>query len=281
MRALIASAAAVLAVLGLAGAAQAAPSVEIKDAVARVTVIPENRTDVKVEMLTTNPDLPITIEVRGDRTVVNGGLRWNRIRDCRSHNGRVMVMVRDVGEVTWEKMPQIVIRVPLNVEVGADGAVFGAIGRADSVDLANAGCGDWQVANVKGELKVSVAGSGDTKAGTSGNVRISIAGSGDVLTSDVGGGAEVNVAGSGDVHLSSINGDLSVSVAGSGDVTVDRGSAPDVRVNIAGSGDTDFGGTAGALKANIMGSGDVHVAAVTGDVHKAVMGSGDVVVGGH
>jgi hypothetical protein len=281
MRALIAATAAAVAILGLAGAARAAPSVEIKDAVARVTVIPENRSDVKVEMLSTNSDLPIKVEVRGDRTIIDGGLRWNRIRDCRSHNGQVSVNVREVGDVTWEKMPQIAIRVPMNVDVEAGGAVFGSIGRSDSVALGNAGCGDWQVANVKGEMKVSVAGSGDTKVGTSGNARISIAGSGDVLAADVAGGAEVNVAGSGDVHLRSINGPLSVSVAGSGDVNVDEGSATDMRVNIAGSGDTSFGGTAATLKANIMGSGDVHVGAVTGDVHKAVMGSGDVVVGGH
>ena len=49
--------------LGLAlaaGAAQAA-EVEIKDAVARVTVIPEARSDIKVEFLTTNSDLPLEI----------------------------------------------------------------------------------------------------------------------------------------------------------------------------------------------------------------------------
>jgi hypothetical protein len=277
MRALIVTAA--LAALGLSTAAQAAPSVEIKDAVARVVVIPENRTDVKVEFLTTNPDLPITVETRGDKVIVNGGLHHNRIRDCRSHNGNVSVEVREVGNVTWEKMPQIVIRTPMAVDLGAGGAVFGSIGRADSVDLANAGCGDWTVGNVKGRLKISTAGSGDTSVGMSGEVRISIAGSGDVRTAEVAGPAEVNVAGSGDVRLLSINGDLSISVAGSGDVTVAGGNSPDVRVNIAGSGDTDFRGTAGNLKANIMGSGDVHVDAVTGEIHKAVMGSGSVSVG--
>lgn len=283
MRALIVSALAAFTAMGagvaLAGAAQAAPSVVVKDAVARVVVIPENRTDVKVEFLTTNPDLPITVDQHGDRTILNGGLRWNKIRDCRTHNGEVTVKVHDVGEVTWEKMPQIVIRTPMNVDVGADGAVFGSIGRADSVDLDNAGCGDWTVANVKGGLKVNVAGSGDTKAGTAGDIRVNIAGSGDVATAEVGGGADINVAGSGDVHLRSIGGDLNVSVAGSGDVVVDGGAAPQVRVNIAGSGDTDFGGTAGSVKANIMGSGDVRVAHATGDVHKAVMGSGDVIIG--
>ena len=48
---LLAAAAAALAAAGAASAA----SVEVKDAVARVTVIPENRTDVKVEFIAANP----------------------------------------------------------------------------------------------------------------------------------------------------------------------------------------------------------------------------------
>nr|MBP7650618.1 hypothetical protein [Phenylobacterium sp.] len=44
----------------IAGAANAA-SVEVKDAVARVVVIPESRQDIKVEFLTTNPSLPLQV----------------------------------------------------------------------------------------------------------------------------------------------------------------------------------------------------------------------------
>jgi len=46
------------AAVSAAGVAQAAPSVKIKDAVARVVIIPENRSDIKVEFLTTNASLP-------------------------------------------------------------------------------------------------------------------------------------------------------------------------------------------------------------------------------
>jgi hypothetical protein len=264
---------------GMASAAQAGPSVAIRNAVARVTVIAENRSDVKVEFLTTNPDLPIHVATRGDRVIIDGDLRHNRIHGCRTHGGRPVVSVRDVGEVTWEKMPQVVIRTPMAVDVGADGAVFGSVGRADSVDLANAGCGDWTVANVKGQLKISNAGSGDTRTGSAAEIRVNVAGSGDVRTAAIGGPVSVNIAGSGDVRVGSIAGPLAVSVAGSGDVVVGGGNAPEVHVNIAGSGDTDFAGTAGEVSANIMGSGDVRVAVVTGQIHKAIMGSGSVIVG--
>lgn len=277
MRALIVTAA--LAALGLGTAAQAAPSVEIKDAVARVVVIPENRTDVKVEFLTTNPDLPITVETRGDRVVVDGGLRFNRIQGCRSHNGRVTVDVRDVGQVTWEKMPQIVVRTPMNVEVASGNAVFGSIGRSDSVELSNGGCGDWKIANTKGDLRVNIGGSGDTEAGSASSLRVNIGGSGDVRTAEIGGGVDIKIGGSGDVSVLSISGPLSSTIGGSGDVTVKGGQSPDVSITIGGSGDTTFEGTAGNVRATIAGSGDVRITRVTGEVHKAVVGSGDVIIG--
>src|SRR5512143_2966080 len=86
-------------VLGAAGAAQAA-SVQIKDAVARVTVIPENRADVRVEVLASNPRLPLKIRSLGGRTIVDGDL-GRRIRDCRGSGENVRVQVRGVGEIGW------------------------------------------------------------------------------------------------------------------------------------------------------------------------------------
>ena len=47
--------------LALAAGVAHAASVEIKDAVARVVVIPEARSDIKVEFLTTNPSLPLQV----------------------------------------------------------------------------------------------------------------------------------------------------------------------------------------------------------------------------
>ena len=67
-----------------ASAAAAAPSVEIRDAVARVTVVPEDRADVKVEMITTNASLPIEVRTSGMQTVIDGKLA-HRISNCQSH----------------------------------------------------------------------------------------------------------------------------------------------------------------------------------------------------
>jgi hypothetical protein len=278
MRALLLLATAAAA-LGFAGAASADPSVKVKDAVARVVVIPEARGDVKVEFLTTNQSLPLQIRQNGSTTVIDGGLRMNRINGCNTVMGKTVVHVRGVGDVKWEDIPQVVVRVPLKAEIGAGGAVFGSVGRTDSLELSNAGCGDWTVANVKGRFELSQAGSGDTKAGSAGSAEINIAGSGDVSTKEIGGDLEINIAGSGGVTAASVNGKLETNIAGSGDVTISGGHSRSVEVSVMGSGDVNFDGVADNVEVSVAGSGDVRVAKATGNVHKSVAGSGDVVIG--
>jgi hypothetical protein len=269
--------AAAAAALGAAGAANAA-LVEVKDAVARVTVIPENRTDVKVEVLQANPRLPIEVRTFAGQTIVDGGLR-RRIHGCRGRGENIRVQVRGEGEVSWRDMPQIVIHTPRDVDLDAGGAVWGSVGRSASLRLGNAGCGDWTVANVEGAMRISQAGSGDTHAGSAGATKVRVAGSGDTVVGDVKGGLDVDIAGSGDVTVASVDGPMEVHVAGSGDVKVAAGHATTMGVTVAGSGDVNFGGVADSLKARIAGSGDVRARQVTGSVSKTVMGSGGVTIG--
>lgn len=279
MRALLLLATAAAASTAFAGAASADPSVKIKDAVARVVVIPEARSDVKVEFLTTNQSLPLEIRQNGGTTTIDGGLRRNRINGCNTVMGKTVVHVRGVGDVKWDDIPQIVIRTPMDAQVGAGGAVFGSVGRTDHLELSNAGCGDWTVSNVKGKFELNQAGSGDTKAGSAGSAEINIAGSGDVTTQEIGGDLEVNIAGSGGVSSASVNGKLEANIAGSGDVTVRGGRSRSVEVSIMGSGDVTFDGEARDVEVSVAGSGDVRVAKATGNVHKSVAGSGDVIIG--
>ncbi|WP_299007850.1 DUF2807 domain-containing protein [uncultured Caulobacter sp.] len=267
------------AAVSAAGVAQAEPSVKIKDAVARVVIIPESRPDIKVEFLTTNASLPLTVRNEGDKVVIDGDLRMSRINGCNSRNGKTWVKVRGVGDVAYENIPQVAIRTPMDVRVGAGGAVFGDIGRSDSVELGNAGCGNWTVANTKGKLEVSQAGSGDTRTGSASSAEISIAGSGDVSTQAIGGDLEVNIAGSGDVSVASIGGKLEGNIAGSGDIAVAGGRSRAVEVSVMGSGDVTFKGEADQVEVSVMGSGDVRIAKVNGPIKKHVAGSGDVIIG--
>jgi hypothetical protein len=266
------------AAVALAACAASAASVEVKDAVARITVIPENRTDVKIDVIQANSRLPLEVRTFAGRTIVDGRL-GRRIRDCRGSGENVTVHVRGVGEVPWREMPQVVIHTPRDVDLDAGGAVWGSVGRSASLKLGNAGCGDWTVGNVEGSMRVSQAGSGNTRAGSAAQAKIRVAGSGDTALGDIRGGLDVDIAGSGDVTAASVAGPFGVHVAGSGDVKVASGHATTMNVAVAGSGNVDFGGTADSLRARIAGSGDVRAREVKGPVSKTVMGSGGVTIG--
>ena len=264
---------------GFAAPSAQAATVEIEDAVARVTVVPENRKDIKVEVISANSRLPLKVRTMGERTIIDGDLD-RKIRSCKSSGETSTVHVRDVGDVSWSEMPQVVIRTPRDVKIEAGGAVFGSVGRSATLELGNAGCGDWTIANVEGAARVSQAGSGDTRMGSSGQLRVRVAGSGDVAAADVRGSLEVNIAGSGSASVRSVNGPLEVGIAGSGDVEIGGGRATTMKVSVAGSGDVDFRGSADSLRARIAGSGDIHVNQVKGEISKSIMGSGSVRVGG-
>lgn len=262
-----------------ADAARSAPTVEIKDAVARVTVAPEDRADIRVEIVTQNRQLPLKVRQVGARTVVDGGLGGQKIRGCRGVGRDVAARVAGLGEFAVRDMPHVVVRAPRSVDVYAGGAVFGSVGRTRNLTLGAAGCGDWTLANVEGRLQVSLAGSGGARAGTAAQAKLRVAGSGDIATGAVRGPLEVDVAGAGDVRVQSMSGPLTVHVAGSGDVLIEQGRASAARVTVAGSGNVIFGGVAETLNARVTGSGDVRVRAVRGQVRKAVVGAGKVRIG--
>lgn len=262
--------------LSLATGAQAAPSVEVRDAVARVVVTPEARQDVQVDFLTTNPSLPLTIRTEGQRVIVDGDLDRS-IRACHARGARSSVTVGGIGEVAYADMPQVVIRTPMAVDLKIGGAVFGVVGRSQSLRIANAGCGDWTLANVSGKLDAALAGSGDLRAGSAGAATLRLTGSGNMAARQISGPLAVDLAGSGDVTVASLIGSsLKISLAGSGDVGVEAGKVDAMSASVAGSGDVRFDGEARSLQAAIVGSGDIRVRKVTGTVSRSVIGSGDI-----
>ena len=262
----------------IAGAAAAAPSVDIRHAAARVVVYPEARADVAVSVQQANPRLPLTITRMGDQVIVDGGLGW-RVGSCHSRFGVRGVGVFGIGDIRYDQLPLIIVHAPLDAKIGAGSAVYGVINRSRTLDFANAGCGDWTIANVAGHARISQSGSGDSRVGSVAAADVNVSGSGNVQLQAIGGGLNANVAGSGDIAAASVDGVLNARVAGSGDVKVAAGQAPAINARIAGSGDVTFGGVAGRVSASIAGSGDVRVRTVTGPVSKQVAGSGEVLVG--
>jgi len=262
-----------------AGAASAEPTLEIKNAVASVIVVPETRNDIEVRILRSDPSLPPFRVTRFmGRTVVDGRL-WGRVGGCDGGPPHRSVFVRGVGEVTADTAPAIVVRTPFDARVVAGGAVWGRIGYSSSLALTGAGCGDWLIADVRGPLKLVEAGAGDAHAGSAGAADLVTAGSGSISIREVRGPVKATDAGLGDIEIGEAGGPMKLSVAGSGKVRVDGGRVSAMDVAVAGSGDVAMRGEVGELKASVIGSGDIDVARVTGPVSKTVVGSGEVRIG--
>jgi len=259
--------------LAAAGAVQAAPEIDIRNAIVRVTIIPEARGDVAVSVVRANGREPLKVTTAGEVTTIDGGLRSP---GCYSLFGGPGAFIWGIGNIGYDQMPQVVIRTPRNVRVVANGAVFGAIGPGDSVDLTNGGCGDWNVADQTGPLRVRLSGSGDVRAGSVGLADLVVSGSSDVRLRTVRNGLYAVISGSGDVTADAVDGPLRARIGGSGDVRVRGGAVTDMDVTVSGSGDVKLGGVAQTLTAQVSGSGDVSAARVTGAVVKHVSGSGDV-----
>lgn len=295
MKAILLTAVAAVTAAATPALAQNGPGVQIENAVARVAVIVEDRSDVAVEVEQGSSGLPaLRVTRRGSSIHIDGdlgrrmaGVRMgDRVQSCRSGppnaakaGDGASVQVRDLGWINVSDAPLIVVRTPRDVDVSAGGAIYGSVGRgARSIDLNNGGCGAWDVANTDGEVSVGIGGSGDMRVGTSRSLDISIGGSGSVsagATRDL----DVSIGGSGDVVVARADGPVDISIGGSGDVNVRDGSAPTVSINIAGSGDVRFGGTAGDVDVNLVGGGDVEIARATGQVSRNVIGGGDIRIG--
>ena len=257
--------------------AQAA-SVEIRDAVARVTVVPQDRSDIKVEIVHAHPDLPLKVTVSGDRTLIDGDLH-RRIRDCNGMGESARIHVRGVGRVAYADMPQVVIYTPKAVDVGANGAVVGAIGRSASLDLDNSGCGNWTIADVAGEAELHQSGAGSVKMGSAGSLDLHISGAGSLRAVAVRDGMDARLSGAGGVTIGAFAGPLEAHVSGVGQIRVEEGRASRIKASVSGIGGVDFGGVAQELQASISGLGNIRVKEVTGSVTKSVSGAGRIKIG--
>ena len=141
--------AAIAAAMGTALAASAvlaapamAEDVTIRNAVARVIVIPEDRSDVGVEITQGSAGLPeLRIERRGAQVRIDGGLGRGRgmsfnggqigscnsgPADARQPGEGATVEVRGKGRIRMEEAPLIVLRTPRDVDVSGGGAIFGS-----------------------------------------------------------------------------------------------------------------------------------------------------------
>ncbi len=257
-----------------AGSAAQAASVELRDAAVKVTIIPEARSDVRVEVTRTHAGLPLSVRTEGDRTVIDGGLH-RQIRNCNDGH----VRIRGVGRVELRELPEVVIRTPRQVDLAANGAVTGAIGRSAGVSLRNSGCSRWTIADVAGTVSIRESGAGSIKMGASDRLDVRISGAGHVHATQVRQALDASLSGAGGVRVDSLSGAITGQVSGVGSIKVVDGRATTMRASVSGMGGVEFGGATESLDASISGMGGIKVRQVNGPLRKSVSGMGHVTIG--
>src|SRR5471032_548761 len=98
--------------LCLAASAIAAPSIEIDNAAARVSIVAEVRNDIRVDVPKPNPRLPLRIWTFAGRTYVDGGL-WGRLSGCGMRGGQPLARVLGQPDIPLDALPLIVVRTPM------------------------------------------------------------------------------------------------------------------------------------------------------------------------
>ena len=242
-----------------------ATSVEIKDAAAQLTVIPEDRADIDVSITPGARLAAPQARLTAEGLVIDGGLR-NRFRGCTTNlTGRTQVRISGAGNVLREDLPRITLRVPRTLNLSAGGAVFTNVGASAGGVVNVSGCGDTEVATASGGLDVTLNGSGDVNvAGVSGTLTAVLNGSGSLDVERAGAEAALRLNGSGDLQVGQIGGPLDAQLSGSGSLRTGAAGG-NARLALNGSGNVNAGAIAGTLDADLRGSGSMRVASVTGD----------------
>src|SRR5262249_27397976 len=162
------------------------------------------RADVKVEMLTTNRDLPLEVSQTGAGVIIDGRLS-HRIRDCHASGDHPWTSVRGVGRVDYKDMPQIVIHAPKAVTLESNGAIVGSVGRSASLDIHNSGCSAWTIADVAGDAMLRDSGVGAIRMGQAQRLEVRLSGVTNVHVNRVSG-LDANLSGTGGLTLNELNG---------------------------------------------------------------------------
>jgi len=280
--------------LACAGSSQAqihllsdGPQIELRDMVARIVVMPEDRSDIDIRVRYGKVHVPtLMVSHHGNVTVLNGhlsnpnknfGFKF-RIDINDTDNGEVdkgTVFISGLGNVNIGDLPLVFVRVPQNAVVKDSAYSFGQVKPSKSLDFIMNGNGDWQIEPVSGSLSVIDSGSGTLHVSSAGDSIIDSMGSGDI---DIGSARNLRISLSGSGGFSSGQSlDTELQNSGSGDVNLGR--VRNLRAQLNGSGDLTLA-TVGGISVVNNGTSDVRIARANGPVNLDLSGSGDINIQG-
>ena len=294
----------ILAVLLVAQAvsAQAADRLQLKNLRANVEIIPENRTDISVEVdMKGSADSAPQISYSGNTVTVAGNLQTGRKTfrvsfnlDRRMDIDKSKQMSR-VHRDHPAGLPTLVIHTPMKVSLKSSALVFGHIGPSQAVRIEDSGDGEWRIDTVSQEASVEgdggtdfylagagsagidLLGTGNVALGETQTLWSSQWGSGDVTVNKVARDADVELSGIGDFKATSVSGKLRVLIDDAGSVSVQDGDVDTLRVRtLDGIGAVRFGGTVRDADINIGTLTKVSIHKLTGSLKKTTRQSASV-----
>ncbi|MDH7971249.1 hypothetical protein QH494_03575 [Sphingomonas sp. AR_OL41] len=283
----------------LAAAAQARPTLELKNLRAEVEIVPEDRADFAISI-----DMPSaqgmidkngaqgqapTVDIRGENARIEAN--WNTgvptFYVAASTKGYMDIAGKKAAAHEPQPhpagLPHIRILAPKAFTIITNAQVFGHIGPSQSLKIVDNGRGDWSIdavardvdikghglanfhlANV-GDASFDMFGTASLDCGDARTLDADLSGAGDVMVGHVAGKAFIVVAGIGDVTAQSISGRADITIMNAGNVRVLGGTLPDLTVqSIDGLGSVDVAGTVGDADINIGSKTRVHLHRVTG-----------------
>jgi hypothetical protein len=266
-----------ISLFSLPPAAAGAAELVLDGLVARVTVMPEARSDFDVEVRPGTAHLPpVTVTREGGRAVVTGGVE---VGACAEVGGRMRVGLRGGGEAELAEAPEVIVRAPRTFSVsGSDSGLIGEIGQTDELDIRQGGCGIWDVADVEGTLRAQFSGGARLTGDAAGAAQLGASGGG-LVTIEAVADLVAEASGGGVIRVGTVRGDVEAIASGGGRIEIAGGEATTLRAEASGGGRVVHGGTVGALSATATGGGQIEVAEVESVISRSASGGGQVVVG--
>ena len=283
----------------LASAAEARPTLELKNLRAEIEITPENRADFAISVDMTGAQDAIDkngakggapmVDIRGNDASISAN--WDT--GVRAFNVEVNG-VRDPNVAYWKAaahkpqphpagLPHIRIRAPMDFVVKSNAQVFGHIGPSHSLKMDEHGRGEWTIDAVAGAVDIwgwgttnfhiasAASASFDTAVtsnidcGDVGTLGVYLNGAGDVRVDHVKGRADVTIGGMGDFTAQSVAGPVIIDMLDAGSVQILEGSIPKLTIRSGhGLGLVDVAGTVGDADISIGTKTRVHLHRVTG-----------------
>ncbi len=280
--------------LAQAISAHAADRLQLKNLRANVEIIPENRTDIRVDVdMSGSSDKAPEITYSGNTVVVAGNLQTGRKTFRVSFNLDQRMDIdksKHLSRVPRDHpagLPTLVIHTPMKVSLKSNAYVFGRIGPSQALRIEDSGDGEWRIDAVSqeafvegggatdfyltntGSANIDLLGTGNVTMGDTQSIWSSQWGAGDVTVNKVVRDADIELSGIGDFKARSVSGKMQVLIDDAGSVTVEDGDVAALRIRtIDGIGAVRFGGTVKDADINIGTSTRVSIHKLTGSLKK-------------